>query len=218
MQALLKAPRAPLIFSLLFIAGLIIFGLAVGVVMQPAAQAVGADRLSELVCLQLAFTPERAAAVVLSFPAEARAAMGSLLIPGDFMLAWGYGLQLTGLLGLLVLRLPAQWQRIGALAIWVPLLASLFDCIENVFLYAIVTRLADDPTTVVPAILTIMASSVATLKWIALSVLTPAYGFTAICKGVMTDRRVTSWLVYLLLAATLAGMIIKPIQDIPACF
>jgi hypothetical protein len=218
MQALLNSSRASLTFSLIFIAGLVVFGLAVGVVMQPAAQAVGADRVSELVCLQLAFTPERASAVVLSFPPEARAAMGALLIPGDFMLAWGYGLQLAGLIGLLAIRLPAPWQRIGAVAMWIPLLATALDCIENLFLYSIVTSIAADPAAVIAPLVTIMGSTVATLKWVALSVLTPAYGFAGIYKGVLTDRRATSWLVYLLLAATLAGMIIKPIQDIPACF
>lgn len=218
MRALLSAPRAALYFSLMFLAGLLIFGLAVGVVMQPAAQAVGQDRLSELVCLQLAFTPERASEVVLSFPQEARSAMGALLIPGDFMLAWGYGLQLAGLIGLLVLRLPQEWQRMGAIAIWLPLLASLLDCIENVFLYSIVNQLAADPAAIIATMVTLLGSSVATMKWLTLSVLTPLFGFAGICKGVMTDRHVGSWLVYLLLAASLAGMIIKPIQDIPACF
>ena len=122
------------------------------------------------------------------------------------------------LIGLLVLRLPAEWQRSGAVAIWIPLLASLFDCIENLFLYSIVTDIAADPAAVIPALITIMAGSVATLKWIALSVATPLFGFAGIAKGIASDRRITSWLVYLLLAATLAGMIIKPIQDIPACF
>jgi hypothetical protein len=154
----------------------------------------------------------------LSFPPEARAAMGALLIPGDFMLAWGYGLQLAGLIGLLAIRLPAPWQRIGAVAMWIPLLATALDCIENLFLYSIVTSIAADPAAVIAPLVTIMGSTVATLKWVALSVLTPAYGFAGIYQGVLTDRRATSWLVYLLLAATLAGMIIKPIQDIPACF
>ncbi|MGI9290682.1 MAG: hypothetical protein ACR2QG_05340 [Gammaproteobacteria bacterium] len=218
MRSLIDAPRASLYFTLMFLSGLIIFILAVAVVMQPAAQAVGQDRLSELVCLQLAFTPERATEVVLSFPQEARDAMGALLIPGDFMLAWGYGLQLAGLLGLLVLRLPQNWQRAGAIAIWIPLLASLLDCIENVFLYTIVTRLAEDIDTVIVPVITIMASSVATMKWICLSVLTPLFGFSGLAKAVMADRKAVSWLVYLLLGATLASMMIKPLQDIPACF
>lgn len=218
MQSLIRAPRASLIFSLVALAGVIVFALAIGVLMQPAAQLIGQDRLSELVCLQLAFTPERAAAVVLAFPVEARAALGQLLIPGDFTLAWGYGLQLAGLMGLLAIRLPDNWQRVGAIALWVPLLASLLDCIENVFLYAIVTQLAENPEVVLAPMLTIMASTFATLKWVALSIVTPAFGFAGIFKGITVDRRATSWVVYVLLFVTLVSMVAKPIQDIPACF
>ena len=72
MQRLLKSRRATLIFSLLAVAGVVVFGLAVGVLMQPAVQIVGMERTAELVCLQLAFTPERAASVVLGFPAKRR--------------------------------------------------------------------------------------------------------------------------------------------------
>ena len=94
MQALLRAPRASLILSLVACAGVLIFGLAVGVLMQPAVQLVGMERTSELVCLQLAFTPERAAEVVLGFPETARTGIAQLLVPGDLALAWGYGLLL----------------------------------------------------------------------------------------------------------------------------
>ena len=177
MQALFNSPRGSLIFSLIALAGLGVFVLAVGVVMQPAAQAVGQERLSELVCLQLAFTPDRAQAVVLGFEAPAREGITSLLVPGDMLLAWGYGLVLFGLLGLVLVRLPADWQSAGSIWIWAPLAASVLDCLENIFLYAIVAPLVDNPDAVVSPVLTAVGSSVATLKWVALAVITPAFGF-----------------------------------------
>jgi len=218
MQTLLRAPRAPLNFSLIAVLGVIVFGLAVGVLMQPPVQIVGQERTSELVCLQLAFTPERAGAVVLAFPQEARVAINQLLVPGDIALAWGYGLLLAGLTGLLAMRLPGKWFTVGAVIMWVPLLASTLDCIENAFLYSIVGMLANDPGAAVPATLTVLAGIVSTLKWIALSVVTPAYGLAGIVKGLQVDRSWSALIIYALLFMTLLSMVVKPIQDIPPCF
>jgi len=214
---LMRVPNAPLIFSGVALLGLGIFILAVGVLMGPPAGVVG-ERTSELVCLQLAFSPDRASEILLSFPPDGRVAIGQLLIPGDFALAWGYGLVLFGLTALLAMRLPGKWMRAGAIVMWVPLLASLLDCIENVFLYATVQQIVSNPEASVAAIIPAMAGLASVTKWIALSVVTPAYGVAGIIKGITTDRRVTSWIVYLLLGQVLISMLIKPIQDIPPCF
>lgn len=218
MQSLLTRPRAPLAFSLLACVGLLIFVLAVGVLMQPAVQLVGMDRTAELVCLQLAFTPERAAGVVLSFPESARIGIAQLLVPGDLALAWGYGLLLTGLMALLVMRLPQPWLSIGAIAMWAPLVATVLDCIENAFLYAIVTRLLAAPDVLPAAALTVSAGVISTLKWLALCIVTPAFGFAGIAKGFTIDRSWPALIIYFLLFLVLLSMVLKPIQDIPACF
>jgi hypothetical protein len=218
MQTLLRAPRAPLIFSLMALFGVILFGLAVGVLMQPAVQLVGMERTSELVCLQLAFTPERAAEVVLGFPEEARIGIAQLLVPGDLALAWGYGFLLAGLMGLVAMRLTGGWFRVGAIAMWIPLVASTFDSIENAFLYAIVVPLAENPAATVAAILPLLAGVASTIKWVALCVLTPAFGFAGIVKGLTMDRSWSALVIYFLLFVTLMSMVLKPIQDIPACF
>lgn len=217
MQLLLSAPRAPLAFSLLALTGVLVFALAVGVLMQPAVQLVGMERTGELVCLQLAFTPERAASVVLGFPEAARIGIAQLLAPGDLALAWGYGLLLAGLMALLAMRLPGAWFRVGAVAMWVPLLATLLDCIENAFLYAIVMGLVEAPDVLPAMALTLSASLVSSLKWIALCVVTPAFGFAGIAKGLAVDRSGSALLVYFLLFIVLLSMVIKPLQDIPAC-
>ena len=218
MQELLRTPRAPLALSLTALAGVVVFALAVGVLMQPPVQIIGQERTAELVCLQLAFTPERATDVVLGFPAEARPALAQLLVPGDLALAWGYGLLLAGLIGLLAVRLPGPWLRVGAIIMWVPLLASTLDCMENAFLYSIVAQLAADPAAAVPPVLPLLAGIVSTLKWIALCVVTPAWGFAGIVKGLSFDRSWPALLVYVLLFIVLLSMVLKPVQDIPACF
>jgi len=218
MQTLLRMPRAPLTFSLMAVFGVMVFGLAVGVLMQPAVQIIGMERTAELVCLQLAFTPERAAAVVLAFPEEARIAIAQLLVPGDLALAWGYGFLLAGLMGLLAMRLTGEWFRIGAIAMWIPLVATTFDCIENAFLYAIVVPLAANPDAVIAAILPLLAGVVSSIKWIALCVITPAFGFAGIVKGITIDRSWSALIIYILLFLSLLSMVMKPIQDIPACF
>jgi hypothetical protein len=218
MQTLLRMPRAPLAFSLMAVAGVMVFGLAVGVLMQPAVAIVGMERTSDLVCLQLAFTAARATEIVLSFPAEARSGIAQLLVPGDLALAWGYGLLLAGLTGLLAMRLPGAWFRLGAIAFWIPLLASTLDCIENAFLYAIVVPLAANPDAVIAPMLPLLAGVVASLKWIALAIVTPAYGFAGIYKGLTVDRSGSALIIYFLLFVVLLSMVIKPIQDIPACF
>jgi len=218
MQLLLTRPRAPLVFSLLACVGLLIFVLAVGVLMQPAVQLVGMERTAELVCLQLAFTPERAAGVVLSFPESARIGIAQLLVPGDLALAWGYGLLLTGLMALLVMRLPQPWLSIGAIAMWAPLMATVLDCIENAFLYAIVTGLLAAPNVLPAAALTVSAGVISTLKWLALCIVTPAFGFAGIAKGFTVDRSWPALIIYFLLFLVLLSMVLKPIQDIPACF
>lgn len=218
MQILLRMPRAPLIFSLLALAGVLTFALAVGVLMQPPVQLIGMERTAELVCLQLAVTPERAAAVVLGFPEAARIAIAQLLVPGDLALAWGYGLLLAGLMALLVMRLPQPWLRIGAIAMWVPLLATIFDCFENAFLYPIVMGLVAAPDVLPSPVLTLGAAVVSTVKWTALCVVTPVFGFAGIAKGLTVDRRWSALLIYFLLFVVLLSMVLKPIQDIPACF
>ena len=112
MLALLRRPNAPGVFLAMALGGLGIFGFAISQLMLGPSEAVG-ERLPELTCLQVAFTPERYSSVFLSFSPEAREAIRALLVPGDIVFAWGYGFMLTGLLGLLVVRLQGSWQRAG---------------------------------------------------------------------------------------------------------
>lgn len=195
------------------LAGVGIFGYATGVLMGPFAPVLG-HRLPELTCLQVAFTGARFAAVFGSFTTDQQAAIAHLLIPGDVVFAWGYGLLLTGLLGLLTLRLPAAWQPAGRVLRWAPLLASALDCLEDLALHT----LAVAPAGSDPGLLPLLAGIAATLKYLNLSVLAPAYGIAGSIRGLAHDRRIGALVIYLLVVVNSLAFIARPLQQIPACF
>jgi hypothetical protein len=163
--------RSAWFHAALALLGFGIFGYATGVLMAPAAAVIG-DRVGDLTCLQLAFTAERALAVLDTFPPGQRAVIPQLLVPGDIVFAWGYGLLLTGLLGLVTLRLPANWQRVGWIITWTPLLASALDVTEDIFLYRIAT--AGPEAAIGGAALA--AGLAASVKYLFLSGIAPAWG------------------------------------------
>jgi hypothetical protein len=201
------------LFTGMTLLGVAIFGYATGVLMGPFVPVLG-ERLSELTCLQLAFTGGRAAEVLGSFSPEQRTAIAGLLIPGDIVFAWGYGFLLTGLLGLLTLRLPSSWQRVGKVLMWTPLLASAFDCLEDLFLY----QLAVAPAGSDYGVMALLAGIAATLKYLNLSVLAPAYGIAGSIRGVTHDRRVGALVIYVLVVVNAVAFVAKPLTEIPACF
>jgi len=207
-------PRQRWVFIALTLAGVAIFGFATGRLMAADAALLG-DRLAELTCLQLAFTPERAGEILAAFSPEQRAAIGRLLVPADMVFAWGYGLQFTGLLGLLTLRLPATWKRVGAWLIWAPLGASALDCLEDLLLHQL--AVAADPATLGGAV-PLLAGLAASLKYLLLSVVAPAYGIAGVIKGLATDRRPGALLIYALVVVTAVSFLARPLQQIPACF
>ncbi len=214
MQTLMRRPNAPVVFALIAAAGFLIFGFATGVLMAEPAAVVG-DRLAELTCLQIAFTPERYSEVFLSFTPAGQRAILALLMPGDIVFAWGYGLLLAGLLGLLAMRLPGKWQQWGAILLWAPLLAATLDCIEDVFLFAAGSQVLS--STRVAAMLPLLAGTAAVLKYLALSVAAPAYGLAGIGRGLREDRSIGALLLYLFLGLLLIMMVLRPLQQIPPC-
>lgn len=201
------------LFIAVTLLGASVFGYATGVLMGPYAPMLG-DRLADLTCMQMAFTRSRLMEVVGSFSPEQRSAIARLLIPGDVVFAWGYGLLLTGLLGLLTLRLPPAWQRAGRLLMWAPLLAAGLDCLEDLALYHAVTIYpARGPDGLAEA-----AGLCATAKYLMLSVIAPAYGLAGSAQGLATDRRPAALLIYALVAMTAVAFVARPLQQIPACF
>ncbi|MEE4186775.1 MAG: hypothetical protein V2J12_13515, partial [Gammaproteobacteria bacterium] len=168
--------------------------------------------------LQVAFTPARFSTFFLAFPQPVRVAIAELLVPGDLVFAWGYGLLLAGLTGLLAMRLPGRWQSTGALLLWAPLVASTFDCVEDVFLWTMAQQLLADESARLAAALPLLASLAATLKYLALVVVTPAYGLAGIAKGFGVDRSIGALLLYGFLGLNLMLIILRPLQQLPPCF
>ncbi len=217
MQELLRVPRAPLIFSVMAIAGVALFAFAVAVVMAEPSQIIG-ERPPAMTCLQIAFTPSRITAIILSFPAGIRQAIADMLVPGDMVLAWGYGFLLAGLTGLLAMRLPGQWFRVGAIVMWAPLLASTLDCIEDVFLQTAILRIVADPAAEIPLLVPLLAGFAATIKYLCIAVVTPVYAFAGIIQGLKHDRSVGAIILYVLVVIVMLSFVLQPLQQIPPCF
>jgi len=216
-KRLIDMPRGGWLLSFTSLSGLGIFVFAIVVLMGPYADAIG-DRRNELMCLQVAFTPERSAAVVHSFDLEAQRAIAALLVPGDVVFAFFYGLLLAGLVGLLARRLDGIWRQVGSIAMWFPLAASGFDVIEDLFLQAIVLQLINAPDVTVSPVLTAIAGLAATTKYFALCVLTPVYSIGGIVRGIRTDRSISAWIVYALLLLVVVNICIPAFQQLPKCF
>jgi hypothetical protein len=217
MNALLRSSRGGLWFSAIALSGIAVFVFAISVLMLPHTELLG-ERRNELVCLQLAFTSVRATALLMTFSSEQQVAIANLLVPGDMVFAWFYGLLLAGLVGLLVRRLDGAWLRIGAVVIWLPLIASLFDVVEDAFLYAIVAQLVENPSMIVMKELPLIAGIAATLKYLLLAVAVPLFSVAGIVQGLRTDRRIGALVVYALLFIVCVSMVMPPLQQIPACF
>ena len=217
MQELLRAPRASWLFGLMALFGLGLFIFAIAVVMAGPSRLIG-DRPPEMTCLQVAFTPERLTNVVLGFSEEIREPIAELLVPGDMFLAWGYGFLLAGLLGLLAIRLPNPWFRVGAIIMWAPLLSSTFDCIEDIFLHTGIQQLVANPAADIHFLIPLLAGIAATFKYLGISVLAPAYGIAGSIKGIRQDKSISATAFYLLVIVVMVSFVIQPMQQIPPCF
>jgi hypothetical protein len=155
--------------------------------------------------------------VLLGFDDAELAALQQLLVPGDMIFAWGYGLVFFGVLGLLTARLSGRWQRVGAVIMWAPLLASLFDVFEDIGLHSMVTTVAGGDTGVLPAVAMLTTIS-ASLKYLFLAVVAPAYGIAGSVKALTTDHRLRSIGLYVFVVLVAFSMMQKPFSEIPACF
>ena len=216
MRSLLDMPRAWLFFSGLTVAGLAVGAFAISVLMLPHAAVLG-ERQGEMTCLQVAFTSERASSLINSFEPAAQGAMSRLLVPGDMVFAWSYGLTLAGLVGLLALRLDGGWRRWGAVAFWFPIVAALLDDIEDVFLFQTVQSVINNPDVLMSPMFPAIAGVAAVMKYIALCGLTPAFAIGGVVRGLQIDRRFAALVVYLLLLMMVASLFMRLAPQVPAC-
>ena len=114
-------------------------------------------------------------------------------------------------------RLSGRWQRAGAVIMWAPLLASLFDVFEDIGLHSMVTTVAGGDTAVLPAVAMLTTIS-ASLKYLFLAVVAPAYGIAGAVKALKTDHRLRSIGLYVFVVLVAYSMMQKPFSEIPACF
>ena len=217
MKSLLDSPRGAWWLSAIALSGIAVFAYAIGALMLPHSELLG-ERRTELVCLQLAFTSVHATSLLMTFTLEQQVAIANLLVPGDMVFAWFYGLLLAGLVGLLVRRLDGPWRRVGVFMIWLPLAASLLDVIEDAFLYSIVAQLIENPSMIVMGELPLIAGIAATLKYLVIAVVVPLFSAAGIVQGLRTDRSIGALVVYALLFVVCVSMVMPPLQQIPACF
>jgi len=217
MKSLLDSPRGAWWLSAIALSGIAVFAYAIGALMLPPSELLG-DRRTELVCLQLAFTSVRATSLLMTFTLEQQVAIANLLVPGDMVFAWFYGLLLAGLVGLLVRRLDGSWRRVGVFMMWLPLAASLLDVIEDAFLYSIVAQLIENPSIIVMGELPLIAGIAATLKYLVIAVVVPIFSVAGIAQGLRTDRSIGALVVYALLLIVCVSMVMPPLQQIPTCF
>jgi len=218
MQALLGNQSATKLLLAFVVAGMVIFGTAIGALMSPYTDIIGMDRLGALTCLQMAGTPERALRFLAEYNATELAAVRGLLIPGDVVFAWGYGLVFSGLLGLLTLRLDGAWRKAGAILMWAPLLASVFDVFEDLGLYNLVSHAIDTTPAELSPTVTLVTTINASIKYFLLAVVGPVYGLLGTFQAVRTHRSAGSWAVYISVVVVAASMAQKPLSEIPACF
>jgi len=216
MHKLLNHPRGGVIFTLMSLVGFLLFGTAVGVLMTPSSEVLG-ERLGELVCLQVAFTPERALSIVSSFSANEQEAIQNVLIPSDLALAWGYGLFLAGLIGLLTRRLEGQWFRAGAIIIWAPIAASVLDCIEDLFLFDIVSIVLLAPEMQIPWFVPLIAGIAATLKYTALVIITPVFAVAGCVKAFQSNHSIGDLFLYAFLLINVVMFVARPVPQIIGC-
>jgi hypothetical protein len=98
------------------------------------------------------------------------------------------------------------------------LAASVLDCVEDIFLLSIVTHLNESPDIVLSPILPVLASAAASIKYLALCVVTPIFSVAGIAQAVRTDRSIGALVLYAFLLLTVVNMIMRPAQQLPACF
>lgn len=188
MKAFISSPRGQMWLWAAVVLGLVLFATALSTLMLPYSRIVEERSAQDLTCLQIPFTQARAASIVESYDAEANAAARTLHFPGDTLFPIGYALLYSGLIGLVARRQPEAWLRFGLWAMLFPVVAMVFDWTENFFIVQMLTIGADQGSAAIPAWMPLVGGIAGSLKYLSLSVLTPAYGLAAIGRSFITRR------------------------------
>jgi hypothetical protein len=208
MTEFITSERSRAWFFAASILGLVLFGLALSTMMLPYSRIIEERSSQDLTCLHVPFTQARAAAIIDDYDSAARAAARSLHFPGDTLFPLGYALMYGGLIGLIVNRQEGVWLRVGAVVIFFPFVAMVFDWIENLFILRMLAIATSQSTSAIPGWLPLFGGIAGSIKYVVLSVLAPLYGIAAIVRSfavrqtavklglVVLDLVAAAWLVF----------------------
>jgi hypothetical protein len=202
------------------VAGLLIFVLSLSTLMVPYSNVIEERGGRDLTCLQIPFTPARAAAVINSYDDEARAAARSLHLPGDLIFPVGYALLYSGLIGLIIRRQEGRWLRVGLVVMFFPFAAMVLDWIENYFILRMLAIAAEQSAAAIPGWMPALGGLAGTLKYLFLSLLTPLFGLALVLWSLATRRPPLTpglALIYLVVVALLGFSLFQLFTEIPPC-
>jgi hypothetical protein len=217
MEAHLAAPRR---LYLMVFAGLLLFALSLSTLMLPYSRIIEENDGKDLTCLHVPFTRARAAAIIDSYNADARAAARALHLPGDMLFPLGYALLYSGLLGLIARRQEGWWRRAGKVAIFFPVAAMVLDWTENFFILRMLAVAGAEGSAAIPAWMPLFGGIAGALKYLLLAGLTPLYGLGAIVHSLVTRRPALTAglaLTYLVAALLLLFNLVQVVTGVVPC-
>lgn len=220
MLTTIKSPDAESWFIGMVVVGLLIFILALTFLMVPYSKVIEENNGNDLTCLQIPFTKSRAAAIIDSFNLEANAAARSLHLPGDLIFPIGYALLYSGLLGLIVCHQEDRWLRFGLIAMSFPIIAMVFDWIENFFIIRMLAIAIEQSTDNIPSWMPLIGGIAGSLKYLFLSILTPLSGILLIIRSAVTQQpelNLGIGLTYLFVLAMLGFSLFQLFTDVVPC-
>jgi hypothetical protein len=188
MQKILSAKWSGKVLLASMIVGLVLFIWSLVFMMIPA-QKVLLTKTYNLVCLQLAFTPQRAGIILTDWGPEGIRDAKALHLPGDFIFPVGYMLLFVGFLGLLIRRQSGIWFKLGCVVLWFPVVAMLCDYAENIILLQMLQLVEQKSLAAIPLWMPVFAS----IKYLLLSVLISIYGLAAVISAMIAGRINRGW-------------------------
>ena len=220
MEQFIKSPRSDRWFIAMAVAGLLIFSLSLSLLMVPYSTVIEENEGGDLTCLHIPFTKSRAAAILNSYNAEALEAAQSLHFPGDLIFPIGYALLYAGLIGLLLRGQQGWWLRAGLVVLALPFVAMLFDWIENLFILRMLAITAEEGAAAIPARLPLIGGIAGSIKYVALSLVTPLFGIALITRSTLTRQPpLTKWRIvtFLVALSLLAFNLVQLITGVLPC-
>lgn len=188
MTTRIKSPNAKLWLVAMVLVGALIFTLSLSLLMVPYSQVIEENGGEDLTCLQIPFTKSRAVGIINSYNVEARSAARTLHLPGDMLFPLGYALLYSGLIGLITRGQEGNWLRVGLVVMVFPIIAMVFDWIENAFILRMLNIATGQSVDAIASWIPIAGGLAGSLKYLLLSLLTPLFGIVLISHSLIRHR------------------------------